>query len=400
MDPALAPALDVAIIPPTPANAILRYRCSMTDPTERALDFLSRLGSNPVTAFNESGVADAVRAILDELGLDYGLDSFGNIIAKVPGTDPTANPLAIVAHMDHPGFEITGNHPDGPINGYIAKALGGVPPSSFEAGVPVQVLMPDGSRVHGTTAGKYGEDSERQVLIRLEQPQDLEPPTPVVFDLVDFELDGDHIRMRAVDDLAGCGSILAVLARLTEEEPPPGDVYGVFTRAEEVGLIGARLMAEAGTLPPETLVISAESSRTLPGAEMGEGPVIRVGDAGFTFTADAEAMLIRARETLREQDSGFKCQRQLMSGGTCEASAFAVFGYQTTGIAFPLGNYHNGAPDGRIEAEYIHVDDYLGGIELLTEAARRVSDRANTAFRQRLREVPSDLRQRMLDTGH
>ena len=64
-----------------------------------------------------------------------------------------------------------------------------------------------------------------------------------------------------------------------------------------------------------------------------------------------------------------------------------------------LGNYHNGAPEGRIEAEYIHVDDYLGGVELLTEAARRVSDRANTAFRQRLREVPSELRQRMLDTS-
>ena len=367
----------------------------MTDPKEQALDYLSRLGSHPATAFNENGVAGVVRAILAELGLEHRRDAFGNIIAKVAGTGSTVNPLAIVAHMDHPGFEITGSHPDG----YIAKAMGGVPQSSFEAGVPVQVLLPNGSRINGTTAGKHGEDSERQVLIRLEQPQDLEPPLSAVFDLVDFELDGQYIRMRAVDDLAGCGSILATLARLTAGEAPPGDVYGVFTRAEEVGLVGARLMAEAGTLPPETLVISAESSRALPGAEMGEGPVIRVGDAGFTFTADAEAVLIRARETLRERDSGFKCQRQLMSGGTCEASAFAVFGYQTTGIAFPLGNYHNGAPEGRIEAEYIHIDYYLGGVTLLTEAAHRVSDRANTAFRQRLREVPADMRQRMLDTA-
>ncbi len=375
----------------------------MTDPREQALDYLSRLGRSPATAFKENGVAHAVRAILDELGLDHRQDTFGNIIAKINGTDSTANPLAIVAHMDHPGFEITGSDPNGSNNSYVAKAMGGVPTSSFEAGVPVQVLLPDGSRVRGATAGKFGDDSERQVLVRLEQPLDLEPPVSVVFDLVDFELDGQYIRMRAVDDLAGCGSILAALARLlprfNQGEAPPGDVYGVFTRAEEVGLVGARLMAEAGTLPPETLVISAESSRTLPGAEMGEGPVIRVGDAGFTFAADAEAVLVRARETIRERDSGFKCQRQLMSGGTCEASAFAVYGYQTTGIAFPLGNYHNGAPEGRIEAEYIHIDDYLGGVELLTEAALRVSDRANTAFRQRLREVPSDLRQRMLDTS-
>jgi endoglucanase len=372
----------------------------MTDPKQQALDFLSRLGSNPATAFREDGVANEVKAILSEIGLKYEQDTFGNIIAKVagsknPGPGSTTNPLAIVAHMDHPGFEITGAQADD----YIATAMGGVPPSSFEAGVPIQVLLPDGSRINGTTSGKYGEDSDRQVLISLERPLNLEPPVSAVFHLVDYQLDGEHIRMRAVDDLAGCGSILSALAQLTSGEAPQGDVYGVFTRAEEVGLVGARLMAEAGTLPPETLVISAESSRTLPGAEMGEGPVIRVGDAGFTFTAEAESVLIRARETLRERDSGFKCQRQLMSGGTCEASAFAVFGYQTTGIAFPLGNYHNGAPEGRIEAEYIHVDDYLGGVELLTEAARRVSDRTNTAFRQRLREVPADMRQRMLDTS-
>ena len=367
----------------------------MTDLTHQALDYLSRLGSNPATAFREERVASTVKTILGDIGVRFEQDKFGNIISKIPGTDPTANPLAVVAHMDHPGFEITGTHPDG----HVATAMGGVPASSFEPGVRLQVLLPDGSRVNGKTAGKYGEVNDRQILVILDEPQDLEPPVPVVFDLVDYELDGDMIRMRAVDDLAGCGSILAMIAQLAEDRSAPGDVYGVFTRAEEVGLVGARLMAESGTLPPETLIISVESSRTLPGAEQGGGPVIRVGDAGFTFTADAESALIRAHETLKERDSGFKCQRQLMSGGTCEASAFAVFGYQTTGIAFPLGNYHNGAPEGRIEAEYIHIHDYLGGVELLTEAARRVSDRTNTAFRQRLRDVPANIRQRMLDTG-
>ena len=93
-------------------------------------------------------------------------------------------------------------------------------------------------------------------------------------------------------------------------------------------------------------------------------------------------MLIRAREALNEQEGGFAAQRQLMSGGVCEASAFAAYGYRTTGIAFPLGNYHNGAPEGRIEAEYIHVDDYLGGVALMEEAARRVSDRVKHCLPQ------------------
>jgi len=178
-------------------------------------------------------------------------------------------------------------------------------------------------------------------------------------------------------------------------QTPPGDVYGVFTRAEEVGLMGARLLAESGLLPKQTLVVSLESSRTLPGAEQGSGPVIRVGDAGMTFNADAESVLLKARETLQLQEGGFRVQRQLMSGGVCEASAFALFGYRTTGIAFPLGNYHNGAPDGTIQAEYIHVEDFIGGVRLIVEAARQMPEKNNVAFKQRLSQVPDDVRERL-----
>jgi putative aminopeptidase FrvX len=363
---------------------------------EMALDILARLGAAPATSFSEHNVASVVRAVLSETGINYQADAYGNIIARVRGVQENDRlpPLAFMAHLDHPGFEAVATQGDL----LVGKALGGVPPASFEAGVPLQVILEDGRRIAASTQGRYGADEERQVLIRLAEPQPLGLPCPVVFDLTDFEQDGDYIRMRALDDLAGCASILATLAVLMEEAPP-GDVYGVFTRAEEVGLVGARLLAEAGTLPKETLVVSLESSRTLPGAEIGGGPVIRVGDAGFTFSAQAESVLVKARETLQAQAGGFKVQRQLMSGGTCEASAFAIYGYQTTGIAFPLGNYHNGAPQGAIEAEYIHRDDFWGGIRLMVEAARSVSQRNNTAFRSRLAQVPDEFRRRLSETG-
>ena len=76
----------------------------MTDLKQQALDYLSRLGSNPATAFREEGVASTIKAILREIGAGFEQAAFGNIIAKVPGTDPSANPLAVVAHMDPPGF--------------------------------------------------------------------------------------------------------------------------------------------------------------------------------------------------------------------------------------------------------------------------------------------------------
>ena len=364
---------------------------------EQGLGILARLGANPATSFYEDGVASVVETILSELGLTFQKDDYGNIIAHIPGQSPPPesgagrnSPIAFVAHLDHPGFEVIAREGDL----LVGKALGGVPATSFNSGTPLQVLLDDGQRLPATTAGPHGNTEDRQVLIQLAQPQPLPLPRPAVFDLVDFELDGEFIRMRALDDLAGCSSILAALAVLSRQSPP-GDVYGVFTRAEEVGLVGARLLAEAKTLPLETLVVSLESSRTLPGAELGGGPVIRVGDAGFTFNADAEAALVKARETLQARPEGFRVQRQLMSGGACEASAFALYGYRTTGIAFPLGNYHNGAPEGRIEAEFIHRDDFTGGVELIVEAAHRVADREDTAFRRRLQEIPQEFRQRL-----
>ncbi len=373
----------------------------MANTEERAIGYLSRLGAQPATSFQEGGVAGVVREILGELGVNQQSDDYGNIITHLPGraTDAGAAavpPIAFVAHLDHPGYEAVAV--DGDL--LLAKAMGGVPAAAFAPGVPVQVLIPNGQRRAAVTVGDSGEGAERRVLLRLAEPGrlgEVSLPASVVFDLPDFQEDGDLIRMRAADDLAGVGSILATLAALTDGDstPPPGEVFGVFTRAEEVGLVGARLLAAAGTLPADTLVVSLESSRALPGAEIGGGPVIRVGDAGFTFNANAEAALIRAREVLQGRPEGFKAQRQLMSGGVCEASAFANCGYRATGIAFPLGNYHNGAPEGGIEAEFIHREDYLGGVALMMAAVANLPQRENTAFRQRLREVPAEFRARL-----
>jgi len=209
--------------------------------------------------------------------------------------------------------------------------------------------------------------------------------------------------MRALDDLAGCGSILAALER-TVSDGAETDIFGVFTRAEEGGLYGARLLAESGMLPKETLIVSVEASAVIPGVAQGEGPVVRTGDASYTFDAEAEQVLTDAARRIKKRLPEFRSQRQLMSGGTCEATAFAVFGYRTTGLAFPLGNYHNATtsisdPDGGVAAEYIRLSDYLGGVDLITEAARGVSRDDASLIRERLGAVPDDVRRRMMDSA-
>ncbi|MXY44130.1 MAG: M20/M25/M40 family metallo-hydrolase [Dehalococcoidia bacterium] len=370
---------------------------------ERALKILRGLGSCPATPFFEELPAQYITEALRGVGVDYQLDDFGNIVAHVPSTaESSGPPVAFVAHMDHPGFEVV--EIDG--TGAVARAMGGVPAASLTKPVPVFVLAPDGTRIpgvtepHEDTVDPNDRASDRLVRVRLDTLVDLEPPLPLVFDLADFKLDGDMIRMRAVDDLAGCAAILAALERVAANGSAT-DVYGVFTRAEEGGLFGARLMAEAATLPKETAIVSVESSSVIPGVAQGEGPVIRTGDALTTFDSEAESVLTAAVVSIRGREPEFKAQRQLMSGGVCEATAFSSAGYAVTGVAFPLGNYHNATttiPDaeGGVAEEYIRVADYLGGVELLAEAAMQSGGHDGTL--SRLGGVTDDVWERLRDS--
>ena len=78
----------------------------------------------------------------------------------------------------------------------------------------------------------------------------------------------------------------------------------------------------------------------------------------------------------------------------CEATAFATYGYTSTCVCLPLGNYHNmadidgvlgGARPARIAPEEIAVSDYHGLVRMLEVVAREF-DRpaAATALRDRL----------------
>ncbi len=399
-----------------------------TAPERRALQILAELAAHPAVPFFEAPVAAHIADILGCIAdVSVMQDEFGNIIARFANL-PEASapesvpPIAFVAHMDHPGFEIfcrynsdSSDAADCQASGtgdrFVARALGGVPAASLVKHTPVFVPTPDGKRIPAQLMPLAATDvpaagaspNDRLACVRLDAPAALELPSPVVFDLPDFAIDDGTIRMRAADDLAGCAAILAALERLVQADAPT-DFFAVFTRAEEGGLFGARLMAEAGTLPQDTIVVSVEASPIIPGVAQGEGPVIRTGDRVYTFDADAEQALAVAQARLQAQNPGFKAQRQLMSGGGCEATAFAVFGYSVTGLAFPLGNWHNATssipdPDGGIDSEYISVSDYLGGVALITEAATSVASRHDSPTRRRIRQIPSDVRQRMRATA-
>ena len=247
--------------------------------------------------------------------------------------------------MDHPGW-VT---PD-------TAATGETPVRQFLGGVPEAYLEANRERV-----------------------RDFGPFA--MWDLPACELRDGRIHSRACDDLIGCAVIVATLLAL-ERAGFSGECYGLFTRAEEIGFGGAIELARDGWLREANItVISLETSAERPPATMGAGPIIRVGDKQSIFDHNVTAELVAAAS-----EANIAAQRCLMSGGTCEATAFRLYGVRCGAMCVALGNYHNCGPDNRIEAEFVSLDDVEGLAALCTRLVQRPGPGAESdaALRERL----------------
>ena len=80
----------------------------------RALELLRDLGACPATPFFERLPAAYIADTLQRAGVHHRRDDFGNVVSHVPATaESSGPPIAFVAHMDHPGFEIVELEGDG-----------------------------------------------------------------------------------------------------------------------------------------------------------------------------------------------------------------------------------------------------------------------------------------------
>ncbi len=332
---------------------------------------LEQLAALPAAPFHEAYVAERILALLRAAGLECSVDRYGNLLAWHRGARDRAArdapaPLVFGAHMDHPGLEVVSAEP------LLGRLLGArrTPLEYWNRGVPVRFSF-DGQEAPGKITG--AQVIEGEVVLALHSEASVPVGAFGVFDVGSFRSEGEWLHLRAADDLAGCAAIIGALARCAAQRVR-ADIGGLFTRAEEAGLLGATLAARDRLLPPGTLFISVEASRALPGAELGGGAVIRVGDLASAFHPRGDALLRAARERLAEDVPEVRVQRQLMSGGTCEATAFAAAGYETGGVAVPLGNYHNAGPDFTIAPEYIHRRDLESAMALLFAAAQEQAE--------------------------
>ena len=298
-------------------------------------------------------------------------DSGGNLLITQKGRK--RHPLVVaVAHMDHPAFVVT--------DGLGFEFRGGVDAAYFEHALIEVVSRPGGARLRVT---EYDETTETGQLAVVKAGV-VEPGDIAMWVFPSSRLPEGLFEAPACDDLAGVIASLAALDRARAN--PSLRHYGVLlTRAEEVGLIGALHAARGRTVPIDTRIISIETSRELPIAPLGAGPIIRTGDRASVFDPDLTNRISRAAAV-----SGLRHQRKLMDGGGCEATAFGGLGYRSTGLCVALRNWHNRGNLDEVQAgigeavamrEQISLEDFHGLVDLILLSAAAVDEDSGLAER-------------------
>lgn len=345
------------------------------------MDRLTRLLEQPTAPFREQHIVAHARALLDRYRIPHFSDRSGNLVVGVGSADAYARLLArrmreplrvLVAHMDHPGF-------------HGVRWRKGELEAVWHGGSPVKRIV--GSRVWlADDSGHVGDGKIARARMhasgrRLQSVSITAPgidtgamPATSLFGGFGFRRpvwrSGKRIYTRAADDLVGVFAVLeSAIAVFRAGRRPP--FLGLLTRGEEVGFVGAVAHLEDGWLRGanrSVVFVSLETSRTLPGANIGKGPVVRLGDRRTVFDPDATRVLLDVAETCLKG----RHQRRIMDGGVCEATAATAWGVPAIGLSVPLGNYHNqgleGGPDCRGNnapaPEFVHEDDVDGLLRL------------------------------------
>lgn len=355
---------------------------------KKKLSELKALLSLPTAPFREHYIAEYVVSVLTKSKVPFFKDPYGNIVIGVSSDGqykklvqrPSKEPVRLfIAHMDHPGFHGVKWLKN---RNLLVKWFGGSP-VKYVSGAKVAIF---GNHNNACLSGKIIKPklvSKKWAIdsaeVRLDPGQVKHKDRPGAIDLFGtfkfskpVTLRGKRLYTNAVDDLCGVFVILETAItsfKTTSRKEKP--FLGLLTRAEEVGFVGAVAHFDLGWLHNSKrpiVCISLEASRTLPGARLGKGPVVRTGDRRTVFSANE----LKVLSDLAEKVLPGKHQKRIMDGGACEATAATVFGLPAIGISLPLGNYHNqgfeGGPEcrgpGGPAPEFVHLDDIQGEIKL------------------------------------
>lgn len=329
-----------------------------------AVALFRELTSVPTAPFFEQAVTSvALSWIKKTLGACVKIQKCrGGVIVRYRGAG--AGPaLALAAHLDHPAFHLsktTGTGATAALQGGLLKEL--LP------GAVVEAFSARPSDNRPLARGVLGSPAESNYPVAWTQAP--RPGVKLAFAtlaLTPFKIEGKWLLSRSIDDLLGCAVSLEALRQAARAKLKT-NLTVLLHRAEEVGFIGALDLIKTGAVKQIDSILSIETSKHLQDAMPGRGPVIRTGDKSTLFDPNLVALLDEAGAALKAR--GLKIQRARLTGGSCEATAYLSYGYETAGVAIPLVNYHNGG-NGKVEPEKVRLEDVDAAVGLLVETARR-----------------------------
>lgn len=338
-------------------------------------------------------------------------DSVGNLllhqgpVTLKPGRAPAHRPLIITAHLDHPAFVLREVLDASRVD---LEFRGGVHDPYFEGAKLELIDRSDRSRPATIESADFSARPYKRVLARVRGgTRGLD-----VGDIARWALPapriakeartagkkaaaGRRLETHACDDLAAVAAALAAFD-LVSGKPGFEHVGVLFTVAEEVGFVGAIATARTGGVPKDARLLCLENSRSFADSPIGAGAILRVGDRMSVFSPELTNRLGQLYLEHQKQAPSFRFQRKLMAGGACEATAFSAYGYESTCLCLPLGNYHNmqdidgvlaGGRPAKVGPEFVSVEDFHGLIEMLVVAAAHLDSSQFPPLRDRMESI-------------
>lgn len=278
-------------------------------------------------AIGVSSAEDAVRDLIYEHIRDYvedaRVDALGNLLAVRRGTGAVDLRVMAAAHMDEVGMIVTGYDSDGTLR---FRAVGGLD-ARILPGARVLVGRDRIPGVIGWTPIHLNKSKDTVSIERLRidigassrdtAQNAVERGELVAFDSRFVEL-GPTVRGKALDDRAGCASLIALI----QGEPFPFDLHVAFTVQEELGLRGARVAAQA-IEPDVAFVLESTACHDLPAdpdepdqttiTRLGEGPAITIADRSMVSDRRLVRHLV---ETGEREGIPFQFRSSQHAGGT------------------------------------------------------------------------------------
>lgn len=313
---------------------------------------------------------------IEKLADEVKVDAYGTAYAIKYGDPQIKNRKKVVieAHCDEIAWIISHIESDG----YIRVKTHGGSDNMIAPSLPVLIHTHDGQKVPGVfgSAAIHTREARTEmgsavhelwIDLGVETTEDVKKLGVEVGNLVTFNTQvsalGDYLVSRSLDNKIGGYIILETLRNL-KHATLPYDLYVVNAVQEEVGLYGARLIAQ--TIKPDLAIVHdvchntnhPKMNKAKDGdTKGGHGPVLQ-------YTAQNHRKILKLLKQVSEEHM-IKIQNTVGSYGN-DTVSFFLENVPTAIISSPLKYMHT-------TVEMVHIQDVESAIELFTMSLVKIT---------------------------